>query len=259
MNKKLIAGISIFLLLALVAGYKLFGHKDEGITATGTVEVTRADITPKVSGYVTELSIKAGDSVTAGQVVVRIARPDLEAQLLRDQAALAKAQAQLEDLEKGSRSQERSEAAANLSAAQAVYDKAKNDLERLRALYKEGAISAQQLDAANSNHDVAYNSLLAAQSRQSLVEEGQRPDAIEAQRIEVKRSQAIVDASRSMLDDTVVKSPFGNKYHLAVDNPADAMAGVTDALQRAGVLITELKEIEPTLEDVFVALASEGG
>lgn len=208
MNKKLAVVAVILLLLIGAAGYKLYLGKAEGITATGTIEVTRADTMPKVNGYISELKIKEGDRVKAGQIIARISRPDLEAQLLRDEAALVKATVQLTDLEKGSRNQEVQEATANLAAAQAVFDKAKTDLARLQSLYRDGAISAQQLDAAQSSYDVARNSLLANQSRQSLVEEGNRPDTIEAQRLEVKRSQAIVDASRALLDDTVVTSPL---------------------------------------------------
>lgn len=50
---------------------------------------------------------------------------------------------------------------------------------------------------------------------------------------------------------------FGDKYHLVVK---DALAGITQvksSLEKAGVSITSLKEIPPTLEDVFVAVASE--
>ncbi len=235
MNKRLIiVGAVIFLTLAGLAGYKLYMAREDGITATGTIEVTRADVMPKVNGYLGELTIQAGDTVKAGQVVARIARPDLEAQLLRDESALVKAKVQLDDLEKGARSQERSEASANLASAQAVYDKARTDLERYRALHKNGAISTQQLDAAQSGYDVAHSALVAARSRQSLVEEGNRPDTIEAQRLEVKRSQAIVDASRALLGDTVVTSPingvvltknFENGEYI---NPGSAIATVGD-------------------------------
>ena len=235
MNKRLIiVGAVIFLALAAIAGYKLYMAREDGITATGTIEVTRADVMPKVNGYLGELKIQAGDTVKAGQTVALIARPDLEAQLLRDESAFVKAKVQLDDLEKGARSQERSEAAANLASAQAVYDKARTDLERYRALHKSGAISTQQLDAAQSGYDVALSSLTAVRSRQSLVEEGNRPDTIEAQRQEVKRSQAIVDASRALLADTVVTSPitgvvltknFENGEYI---NPGSAIATVGD-------------------------------
>ncbi|MCX7779858.1 MAG: efflux RND transporter periplasmic adaptor subunit [Negativicutes bacterium] len=208
MNKRLAAGILLFVLLTAAAGYKLLSRQEAAITATGTIEITRADVMPKVSGYLTALPIKAGDVIKAGDLVARIGRPDLEAQVLRDEAALARAQIQLSDLEKGSRSQERQEAAASLAAAQSVYDKAKADLDRYSALYQSGAISAQQLDAAKSASDVALNALLAARSRHSLVEEGYRSDLVEAQRLEVARAKAILDASRAMLADTIVTSPL---------------------------------------------------
>lgn len=210
MNKKIIAiAIAIGLLVLVAAvGYKLYLPKEKGITATGTVEVTLVDIVPKMSGYMSNLSLQVGDAVQAGQDVAHIRRADLEAQLLADEAALNKSRAQLTDLEKGPRKQEIQEANADLASAQATYDKAKNDLERYRVLYHESAIAAQQLDAAQSSYDVAYNSLLARQSQQSLISEGNRPDIVEAQRAEVKRLQAVGDVTRATLADTVVYSPL---------------------------------------------------
>lgn len=208
MNKKVIIGLLILIVLIGAAGYKLYAPREEGITATGTIEVTKADIMPKVGGYISELTIKEGDKVEKGQVILKIDRPDIKAQVLRDEAALDKAKVQLKDLEKGSRSQERSEAIAAVDSAQALFVKAKTDYERYNSLYQSGAISAQQLDAAKSAYDVAYNSLLAAQAKQSVVEEGNRPDTIDAQRLEVERAKAILDASKTQEIDTIVLSPI---------------------------------------------------
>jgi len=208
MNKKIIViGIS-FLVLTAAFGYKMYLPKEKGITATGTVEVTLADIISKTNGYMSQLMIRVGDSVRTDQVVVHIRRADLEAQVLADDAALSKARVQLTDLEKGPREQEIKQAMASMASAQATYDKAKNDLERYRTLYRENAIATQQFDAAQSSYDVAYNSLLAAQSYQSLVVEGNRSDVIEAQRAEVKRLQAVGDVNRAVLADTVIYSPL---------------------------------------------------
>lgn len=209
MNKKIALILVIFLALAGIAGYKLFyQNKEKGITATGTIEVTLADVVPKVNGYMSQLNIQVGDAVTAGQVIAKISRPDLEAQLLADQSALAKARLQLTDLEKGPRDQEIQQVNANLAAAQAVYAKAKTDLDRYSTLYRDGAIAAQQLDAAQSSYEVAYNSLMALRSQQSLLLEGNRPDIIAAQQAEVQRSQAVVAANQAILNDTVVTSPL---------------------------------------------------
>ena len=207
-----IAVIAILIILALgTAGYKLYGRTEKGITATGTIEVTKTDITSKVGGYLMELSIKEGDAVKRTQVVAKIDRPDLKAQLLRDEAALAKAKAQLRDLEQGARSQELQEAAANLAAATSQAVKAKNDFDRYSRLFREGAISTQQLDASRSAHEVASNSLLAAQSRYSLLQSGNRPETIEAQRLEVERSEAVLAGSRTQIADMTVASPLSGR------------------------------------------------
>ena len=209
MNKSKIIVLIVILVIAIgAAGYKLYNREPAGITATGTIEVTKVDITPKVSGYITQLKLKEGDALQAGQVVLYIARPDLKAQLLRDEAALTKAQAQLRDLEKGARSQELSQAIAAVGSAEAVFEKAEADLARYKVLYAQGAIATQQLDNARSSYEVAYHSLDSAKENEALVKEGNRPDTIEAQRIEVERNKAIVEASHTQIDDTVIASPL---------------------------------------------------
>ena len=207
-----IAVMVVVVSLALgMAGYKLYGRTEKGITATGTIEVTKTDITAKVSGYLAELSIKEGDAVKSGQMVARIDRPDLKAQLLRDEAALAKAKAQLRDLEQGARSQELQEAAAAVAGAQSQAIKAKTDFERYSRLFQDGAISTQQLDASRSAHEVADNALVSAQSRYSLLQAGNRPETIEAQKQEVDRSEAVLAGSRTQIADMTVVSPLSGR------------------------------------------------
>lgn len=253
MNKKLIIIPVVFLVLAAVLGYRFYLPKEKGITATGTVEVTLADIIPKTNGYMSQLMIQVGDSVQAGQIVAQIHRADLEAQVLADEAALSKARVQLTDLEKGPREQEIEQAKASRASAQATYEKAKNDLERYRALYRENAISAQQFDTAKSSYDVAYNSLLAAQSQQSLVAEGNRPDVIEAQRAEVKRLQAVGDVNRATLADTIIYSPvngviltknFENGEYLTVGSALATVGDLNDCWVKIYVSSEELGLIQ---------------
>ena len=214
-DKKKIARILVIGIVVLatlgVVGYKLYGRTENGITATGTIEVTKTDVTPKVGGYLVERNFQEGDQVKVGQILARIDRPDLDAQLKRDDAALAKARAQLRDLELGSREQELQEASANLAAARAQASRAKADYERNAKLFKEQAIAAQQLDNYRSIHEVAANALLAAQSRYSLLMAGNRPETIEAQRLEVERSVAVLAGSRIQMQDTVVASPLSGR------------------------------------------------
>jgi HlyD family secretion protein len=207
MNKKLIVVIVILLSLASLGFTKLFAPRETGITATGTVEITRFDVTPKISGYLKDLLLEPGDLVNQGQIAARIDRPDLQVQILRDQAGLAKTEAQLRDLQNGSRSQERNEAEAGLNSAQSLYKKVQADYQRYQALYLEGAVSQQQLDAAKSSLDVAGSNLDTARQKMSLIQEGSRKEQLAAQRDEVERNRAIVKASKLMLDDTVLTVP----------------------------------------------------
>ena len=57
--------------------------------------------------------------------------------------------------------------------------------------------------------------------------------------------------------DLVDINAFGEKYHLVVNNPVQAMEDVTAALHKAGLESFLLEQVDPTLEDVFVALAGE--
>ncbi|MEG6584485.1 HlyD family secretion protein [Dendrosporobacter sp. 1207_IL3150] len=248
-NKKLIVVLVLFVMLAGAAGYKLFLRTEEGITATGTVEVTKVDITPKVSGYLNELTIREGDFVEAGQQVVRIMRPDLEAQVLRDTAALEKADVQLTDLKKGSRKQEQAQASANLAAAEAMFEKAKNDYERYQQLFHSSAISRQQLDMAKSSYEVAYNSLIAAKAQQNLIEEGSRPDVITAQQLEVERNKAILAVSKTALADTLIVSPlkgpvisknFENGEYVSAGSPIATIADLRDCWIKVYIASTQL-------------------
>ena len=203
--------IVLFLLVASLtglAGYNYYQQRENSKLFTGTVEVTRADITTKSSGYLKDLRIKEGRSVAKGELAAAIDREDLQIALTRDTASLKKAQAQLTDLEKGARPAERNEAAANTAAALAAFDKTAKDYERSQALYLAGAAARQQLDNAQAAYEASAAQLKAAEEKASLLESGNREDQILAAREEVNRSAAVLQAAHSALADTLVYSPL---------------------------------------------------
>lgn len=253
MPGRLLAVILILFIIIGVAGYKLYEPKENGITATGTIEVTKADITPKVSGYIRGLTFDVGYVMTRGQVALKIDRPDLKAQLLRDTAALEKSKAQLQELENGSRRQELIEAEAAVQSAQAVSEKSQKDYDRYASLFGSGAISAQQLDAASSANDVAYRALQTAQAKLSLAQEGNRTETIEAQRLEVQRNQAILEASQTEDADTIVYSPadgliltknFEDGEYVTAGSPIATLGKMDDCWVKVYVASDELGLIQ---------------
>ena len=91
------------------------GKMVEEVPVTGTINALRkADVTPQVSGRVTEVAVQEGEVVQAGQVVVRLDRTDWESQANQAKAGVVAAQARVgaakkraEITELGARTEER--------------------------------------------------------------------------------------------------------------------------------------------------------
>jgi RND family efflux transporter MFP subunit len=103
---------------------------DKYVTYSGRVrgsnEVT---ILPKISSRVTTIHLRAGDSVSAGQVIATLDSSDLEAAMAQTRAALISAQ-------------------SSQASNQIRIDSAERNYERMRSLYESGAISSQALESA---------------------------------------------------------------------------------------------------------------
>lgn len=199
--------VFVAVILCVAAGYKLHLQKQQAQVFTGTVEVTTADVTPKVSGYLDKLLVKEGDEVAKNMLLAAIDDKDYAVQLERDKAQLEQARSLLVDLERGARSEELQQAAANADAARSVKEKAAKDWQRYQELYASGAVSRQQYDDAEKNYQVAVKQLEAADASYSLLVSGTREDQIAAQRQEVKRCEAVVQLSTNNLAYTQLTSP----------------------------------------------------
>ena len=204
---KIAAVVAVIVVLLCTAGYKLYLQKQNERTFTGTIEVTKVDIVPKISGYLAAINVTEGDRVGKGTLLAQIESKDYLLQLEHDQAALAGAEAILEDLRKGARTEELEQAAAQAAAAASVYRKSERDWRRYAALYDDGAVSRQQYDEAENAVTVAERQLEAAEAALRLLEKGTREDQLAAQQEEVKRCEALVQQSERNVAYTELTSP----------------------------------------------------
>ncbi|MEA4925178.1 MAG: efflux RND transporter periplasmic adaptor subunit [Syntrophomonadaceae bacterium] len=206
--------IPMVLILVVLAGGAYWAYSNyfagaaSSLQATGTIEATTVDITAKAAGTIKALSFQEGDLVKKDQLLGELTRNDLAAQGERDALAVAAAQAKLDDLISGARSQEIKQAAANLNIAQINLDQANLDLDRVQKLFQAGAGSQQELEQAQANADLKENQLDAAQAALSLIQEGTRPAQINAAAAEVERTKAVLKATETLLDDLKISSPI---------------------------------------------------
>lgn len=213
MEKKKKILITLLLLGVLTTGGYLlfnffFGPGEGVIQATGTIEATTVELNARVAGVLKTISVKTGDTVKKGQLVVEILRSDLLAQRERDELSVIKAEAAYYDLVSGARAQEKNEAAANVNIARANYSKLADDLKKAQALMEAGAVSQGEVDNLKTALEISKNQLEAAEARLSLVEAGSRPEQIKAAQVEVERSRAVLKATEAMLEDLKIYAPL---------------------------------------------------
>jgi len=203
------------------------------VTVTGTIRAQhQADISPQLSARVVEVTVREGDAVRQGQILIKLDPTQAESTVLqaragRDAAAahLSAARSRLQILEQGAREEERAIARSRLEQAEAALRTAEADRDRLRGLFDQGAVSKQQLDAAQMGYDTARTNHDSARQALDLTEKGARPEEIDAARKDVQagaaalaQMEAALAAANEMLSYTVVRSPFnGVVYQRSVD------------------------------------------
>ena len=198
----------IFLAGAAAVGWRYSRNTGQAVAASGTLEATQAAIAPKTYGHLESLAVKEGDAIRRGQFLAKLSRQDLTSQVVRDDAALSKAQASLRDLEAGARPEELRRAGAQTAAAAWQLDQATDDWNRTSRLVSDGAVSQQTADHSRAAFEVARQNYQAALAQAQLLEAGYREETVVAQRDEVTRSRAVADGSRALLADTVLYSPL---------------------------------------------------
>ncbi len=190
---------------------------------TGTIRAVReADIGAQISAQVLEVKVREGDAVSAGQVLVTLDAAQAQSQVRQARAGVKAAAARLEAakhrlevLEEGAREEEKAIARSRVEQAESALRTAEADLNRLRGLYEQGAISKQQLDGAQTAYDTARTNRDSARQALELLEKGARPEEIEAARKEVEAAAAGLEQARGILAEaeerlgyTVIRSPL---------------------------------------------------
>ncbi len=205
----LIIGILAVVIAAVVVVNYLRNKKDDNVmTLSGNVEVTEANIGFKIPGRLMERLVDEGHRVKKGDLLAKIDSAEPESIVKQNRAALQEAETKLSELKAGSRKQEIGQAEANVNAQEAELLRIRKDYERAEVLYKNGAISAAQYDAAKGSYDNRIALLKNAREALSLAREGPRKEDIKMAEHRVAQLKAALVTSEEKLKDTVLYAPF---------------------------------------------------
>ncbi len=157
-------------------------------TTSGTVTSDhRVSISSRLSGYIRELTVREGDQVQAGQILVRVDPVDAKQALIQAKADLADAEA---------------------------------DLKRYKELFKSGAVSKQQLSKIKLRYTVAKSQVEQARNQLSYAEVRSPVAGVV---VEKRMSQGdltapgmpilTIEDPHSLLVETYVSEGFISKIH----------------------------------------------
>jgi HlyD family secretion protein len=207
---------------------RLFGRRlPAGIAdSNGRIEATQLDIAPKYAGRLSEVLVREGDTVTAGQVVARISAPEYEAQLRGAQAQVLRAQ------------QVKAEAEALIAQRNSDVQLAAVELNRTEELVKNGHATRQSLDQRRSTHTAAMASLRAAVAQR------------EQANFAVKSADADVKRLKSILADLVLHAPRAGRVQYKLRRAGEVVAVGTPVLT-----ILDLRDVYMT---IFLPAAQAG-
>ena len=205
--------VLLLLCAALFTAYKLLGQKNETapvvetaalskgsvtetLTVTGPVEGTDSvDVTSNLHAKVTELNVREGDRVTAGETVLaRLDTADLQKQIEVAQGNYDLAVAQKNE---------------KIRADTESYQKAVQDLAAAQAEYNRQAALAQTGDVAQIELEKAQNALSDARRTASSfrVQNGKvLPD--ESMDIQISNAELALQQVKDKLEDAVILAPI---------------------------------------------------
>lgn len=207
-NNMMLAFIAVLVAVGLVAlaGFFLLTPPDEVIM--GQAEATTIRISGKVPGRIASYRFNEGDQVKAGDTLVFLSTPEINAKLMQVEAVKAAAEAQHAKALKGARDQEVTAAYEMWQKAQAGLTIAKKSYDRVRNLYEKGVMSAQKKDEAEANYNAMVATEKAARSQYEMAKEGARKEDKAAAAALVNQASGALAEVESYVEESALVAPI---------------------------------------------------
>jgi HlyD family secretion protein len=123
----------------------------------GELASDRIELTAEVGEPISEILVAEGETVTAGQILMRQDTSRADARLAEAAAALGQAQARLDELVRGPRSEQISAARANVEGARDELAFRRSDYARVQEIFDKQLASDELLDQAKAALDAAQS------------------------------------------------------------------------------------------------------
>jgi multidrug efflux pump subunit AcrA (membrane-fusion protein) len=180
------------------------------IAAAGIVEASSENIAVAaiVSGVATQVHVKVGDRVQAGQPLFQIDDRDLLAQLEIEKAAVTAAQAGIERLQSLPRIEDLRGAEAHVVETEAALGEAQDQMKLAQAIDDPRAISQEELNRRRSAVEVARARRDAAQAQLDWQKAGAWKPDLDIARAALEQAKSRVRSVETLRERTVTRAPI---------------------------------------------------
>lgn len=202
--------LTVLIILAVVAVVAVIGFcfmNKPAEYVEGQVEGTTVRISGKLPGRVIEFFAHEGDTVHAGDTLVRIHSSVAEAQLTQALAMQDVARQQNRKVDAGTRKQIVQGAYDLWQQSKAAAAITKKTYDRMERLFSEGVITEQKRDEAKAAYDAAVAGQNAAKSQYDLAVAGAQSEDKQSAAAMVEAATGSVDQVQALLDDAFLTSP----------------------------------------------------
>ena len=186
------------------------GDISENIELTGEVVVTnRVTIKTTVTGIVSYCPWREGDIVkSAGELLIKIDRPLLIAEMEAKKASLEVSKAKLADLKSGTRPEEILRAKYDVARLKECTSSTKIDLNRKEKLNEKGIVSQATVETAKVDYIKCNNDLKAAEERLKILTKGATKTEIAVLEAQVQEAAAELKILQAKVSECKIKAPF---------------------------------------------------
>src|SRR5262245_24342975 len=225
----------LWLPLVLVVGAVACSPADDPqvVDLNGRVEAPLVDLAPKVAGRVIEITVKEGDRVKAGDLLVRLDLGETALAVERNRHGVESAQARLQDLSVGSRQAEVAAAEAEVADKQAAVELAAHELERQEQLFSRQVGAERDYDRAKTDLDRAKAAARISEERLALTREGFRQWQTAQARSEVNRARTQLRQSEVIARESEIRAPADAIVLHRMAEPGQLLAAGQTALTLA--------------------------
>jgi len=215
----------LLVMIGLTAGLWL-AFRPQPVFLEGEIEATEIDVAAKVSGRVEMVAVKLGQTVTRGELLYTLERPELQAKLIQAEGAKAAAGAMSRKADTGARVEEIRAAEQQWLRAKAAADLATVTFERVERLHRDGVVPRQRRDEAAAQARASTAAAASAKAVFDMATAGARVEDRDAAAGIAAQAGGAVSEVEAYLAETRIKAPHaGEVGSLLIDTGEIAPAG----------------------------------